>query len=65
MAELEMTSIDNGLDSLESLGADLFGEDNTALDEMVAEIEEEANLSQDLEGFAKGFPDWDLHPPKK
>ena len=26
---------------------------------------EEAELTEDLEGFAKGFPDWDLHPPIK
>ena len=25
---------------------------------------EELELTEDLEGFAKGFPDWDLHPPK-
>ncbi len=28
----------------------------------VASIEEYAVISEDLEGFAKGFPDWDLHP---
>lgn len=27
-------------------------------------IEEESAVSKDLEGFAKGFPDWDLHPMK-
>ncbi len=31
----------------------------------IASIEEEAAISEDLEGFAKGFPEWDLHPPKK
>ena len=27
--------------------------------------EEEFMLTEDLDGFAKGFPDWDLLPPKK
>ncbi len=27
--------------------------------------DEEIVLADDLEGFAKGFPDWDLLPPKK
>lgn len=27
--------------------------------------EEETELAEDLEGFAKGFPAWDLHPPIK
>lgn len=26
-------------------------------------IEKETALSEDLEGYAKGFPDWDLVPP--
>ncbi len=26
---------------------------------------EKVVLHNDLEGFAKGFPDWDLHPPMK
>lgn len=29
------------------------------------QMEEEVSISEDLTGFAKGFPDWDLHPPKK
>ena len=49
----------------ESLG-DEFGLDDLSEFEIDAtEIEEEAEISEDLEGFAKGFPDWDLHPPKK
>ena len=31
----------------------------------IAEIEEEATITEDLTGFAAGFPDWDLHPLKK
>lgn len=27
--------------------------------------EEETVLAEDLDGFAKGFPNWDLLPPKK
>lgn len=27
------------------------------------EKKEKIVLSQELEGFAKSFPDWDLHPP--
>lgn len=26
-------------------------------------VEKETALSEDLEGYAKGFPDWDLVPP--
>lgn len=26
--------------------------------------DEEVSISEDLSGFAKGFPDWDIHPPK-
>ncbi len=25
---------------------------------------ETIELAEDLEGFASGFPNWDLHPPK-
>ncbi len=27
--------------------------------------DEQEILSQDLQGFASGFPDWDLLPPKR
>ena len=63
MADMEMNT--TGLDELagELMGGDddlgaMFGSD-------FEEIEAEAQLSQDLEGFANGFPSWDLHPPKK
>lgn len=44
----------NGFDELESL----FGGDSSEL-----EGKEKIVLSQDLEGFAGCFPDWDIHPP--
>lgn len=42
-----------------------FGEDDLSefATDMTA-VEEEAAISEDLEGFASGFPDWDLLPPK-
>ena len=30
----------------------------------VEDLPEEVELHEDREGFAKGFPDWDLRPPK-
>lgn len=41
------------LDELE----DMFGQDD-----QIAQMEN-VMLSQNLEGFASCFPDWDLHPP--
>ncbi len=54
MADLEL---ENGLDEfgLEDFGAEFKVED----------IPDEVALSDDTEGFAKAFPKWDLHPPKK
>ena len=44
--------------------------DNYGLDDLsdffqdeLEKIEKETALSEDLEGYAKGFPDWDLVPP--
>ena len=37
---------------------DLFGTDDSQLQQ-----NEKVMLSQNLEGFASCFPDWDLHPP--
>ena len=37
-----------------------FGSDSST----VTLDEEKIELTEDLEGFAKGFPDWDLRPPK-
>lgn len=39
---------------------DVFGQPDTELEKM-----EEIVLTQNLEGFASCFPDWDLHPPIK
>ena len=63
-------NMDLTMNSLEDLGSDLFGQNDEAelaaiFAADIAAIEEEASLSQDLDGFAKGFPDWDVHPPKK
>lgn len=43
-----------GFDDLE----DLFG----GLDEDIKKMEK-VSLTQNLEGFASCFPEWDLHPP--
>ena len=44
----------------DSLGLDDLGDFATA-----EKQDEEEELSSDFAGFAKGFPDWDLTPPKK
>lgn len=68
MTELENVGME--MDSVEDLGA-LFGmgDDEAELEKMfaadVASIEEEAKMSNDLDGFAKGFPSWDVVPPEK
>ena len=36
----------------------LFGQDDSDLAKM-----EKVMLTQNLDGFASCFPDWDLHPP--
>lgn len=36
----------------------MFGESDAEISEM-----EKVVLSQNLEGFASCFPEWDLHPP--
>ena len=38
----------------------MFGTDESDLKKM-----EKTVLTQNLEGFASCFPDWDLHPPRK
>lgn len=40
--------------------ADLFGSNDTEVQQA-----EQVELTQDLEGFASCFPEWDLHPPVK
>lgn len=48
------------------LGLDMEGLGFSAEEmEQLGVVEEEVELAEDLEGFAKGFPAWDLHPPKK
>ncbi len=49
------TENDANADSFDDLG-------DFALDEFIVK---EKPLTEDLAGFASGFPDWDLHPPKK
>lgn len=46
------------LDDLEDLEA-LFDTDESDLKKM-----EKTVLTQNLEGFASCFPEWDLHPPR-
>lgn len=46
----------NELDELE----DLFGSDDEEMNKMEKQV-----LTQNLEGFASCFPEWDLHPPIK
>ena len=47
----------DGLSDFDELDA-LFGQDDSDLKKM-----EKVMLTQNLEGFASCFPDWDLHPP--
>ncbi len=46
------------------LSLDDLAEFSTGNEEAVTLDEEEVVLAEDLEGFAKGFPNWDLLPPK-
>lgn len=47
----------NEFSEFEELGA-MFGQDTSDLAKM-----EKVMLTQNLEGFASCFPEWDLHPP--
>ena len=47
----------NDLSEFEELEA-MFGQDSSDLAKM-----EKVMLTQNLEGFASCFPEWDLHPP--
>ena len=51
------TSLKNELSEFDELEA-MFGQDTSDLARM-----EKVMLTQNLEGFASCFPDWDLHPP--
>ena len=54
MMNMDMTSDDMNFDDLEAM----FGQNESEIQKM-----EKVVLSQNLEGFANCFPDWDLHPP--
>ncbi len=54
MADKELEQNQSDFDELE----DLFGESDFDLAQ-----KEKTMLTQNLEGFASCFPDWDLHPP--
>ena len=56
MTEMNMTNELNDFDELEAM----FGQDTSDRARM-----EKVMLTQNLEGFASCFPDWDLHPPVK
>ena len=50
------TNMNAGMDEFDDLEA-MFGSSDSDLDEM-----ENVVLTQNLEGFASCFPDWDLQP---
>ena len=52
-----INNIDNVSNNMDDLDA-IFG----AIDDELAQ-NEKIVLSQNLEGFAACFPEWDLHPP--
>lgn len=51
------TNMENLQDEFDDL-AMMFGSDESDLAKM-----EKVMLTQNLEGFASCFPEWDLHPP--
>ena len=42
-----------------------FEDLESEMPEVTLDDEKDVELSEDLTGFAAGFPDWDLLPPKK
>ena len=54
MTDITLTSEFNEFEELEAM----FGQDSSDLAKM-----EKVMLTQNLEGFASCFPEWDLHPP--
>lgn len=55
-----------GFEEETELSLDDLAEFSTGADEIAVTLEDdEIILTEDLEGFAKGFPNWDLLPPKK
>ncbi len=61
---IEEQNIIQATDSASEVAVDDEAELASLFASDIAAIEEEAAISEDLEGFANGFPDWDLHPPK-
>ena len=51
------TTLTNDFSEFEELEA-MFGQDTSDLAKM-----EKVMLTQNLDGFASCFPEWDLHPP--
>lgn len=65
----EETNLEENVAPSEDTGA-TQSSNNYGLDDLsdffqdeLEKIEKETALSEDLEGYAKGFPDWDLVPP--
>lgn len=54
MIEMSLVNEHSEFEELEVL----FGQDDSDLAKM-----QQVMLTQNLEGFASCFPDWDLHPP--
>ena len=54
MTDMNMEIDLSEFDELEAM----FGQDSSDLEKM-----ERVMLTQNLEGFASCFPEWDLHPP--
>ena len=65
IADAEIKEATDLIEETDDLAAEFGADDLSQFEAEMVEIEEEAEISEDLEGFAKGFPDWDLHPPKK
>lgn len=61
MSEIEKK--DNNFEETEPL-LDEFNELENLFAKDLELLENEVSISEDLTGFAKGFPNWDLHPPK-
>ena len=52
----DMDAEDTSFDELEAM----FGQPESELEKI-----EKTVLTQNLEGFASCFPEWDLHPPRR
>ncbi len=58
---------ENGLESLGDFGGSMddLSEFGSLGGDALDVEEEDVVLAEDLDGFAKGFPAWDLLPPKE